>query len=371
MNRKVRSFKSLLSLSILSLSLVALSVLPGGQVGPLRAEPGRTGAYELQEAFHRIYDENRSSVVFISTERTVQQQGANNDPFFEYFFGNRSPKEETRKSQAMGTGFILTADGFVCTNYHVVEKADKIHVRLDKKDIPAKLVGSDPLTDIALLKLSGVSDLKPVRLGDSDGVRVGDWAIAIGNPFGLDRTFTVGVISAVARRGLDDLGNDHFQTDASINPGNSGGPLLNLEGEVIGMNRMIVSQSGGNVGIGFAIPANRVKDIVEQLRMHGRIRRGFVGVRIVDLTPELARQVKSPVDTGVFVVAVMKNGPAAKAGLKPGDVIVSVGGKPVREPDEVIRIVTAAGAGSTLPFVLYREGKTLTVQLLVGERPNQ
>lgn len=352
--------------------MVVLPLLFAGSSLALRAEPPRAGgAYDLQEAFHRIYDENRSSVVFISTERTVQQQGAANDPFFEHFFGNRMPREEARRSQAMGTGFVLSADGYVCTNHHVVAGADSIRVRLDRKDVAARLVGSDALTDIAVLKLSGVSDLKPVRFGDSDAVRVGDWAIAIGNPFGLDRTFTVGVISAVARRGLDDLGNDHFQTDASINPGNSGGPLLNLEGQVIGMNRMIFSQSGGNVGIGFAIPANRVREIVEQLRAHGRIRRGFVGVRIVDLTPELARQVKSPVETGVLVAAVMKNGPAARAGLKAGDVIVSVGGKPVREPDEVIRIVTATGAGSTLPFGIYREGKTLTVQLQVGERPNQ
>ncbi len=323
-------------------------------------------ARELQNTFHRIYEEYQDSVVFIATERTVKVQM---DPFLQHFFGQQSP--QTQRQQGMGTGFVISEDGYVCTNHHVVAGFDRVRVRLHDREYEAKIVGSDSLTDIALLKIEGARGLKPVKLGDSSKVQVGDWAVAIGNPFGLERTFTVGVISAVARRGVDDMDMDHLQTDASINPGNSGGPLINLDGEVIGMNRMIFSRTGGNLGIGFAIPVNRVREIVDQLREKGKIVRGFIGIRISPLSPEMIEQAKLPVKSGLLVAAVYLDGPAGKAGIRPGDVIYALNGRSISAPEELIRSIMATPPGKTVRLSVIRNKKRLSVLVRVGERPEK
>lgn len=328
--------------------------------------PAYGQARELQNTFHEIYENYRDSVVYISTERTVRIA---EDPFMQFFGRQQGPMSQ--RQQSMGTGFILSADGYVCTNHHVVAGAEKMSVRIDNQEYSAKLIGSDAVTDIALLKVNNVSNLKPVKLGDSSTVQVGDWAIAIGNPFGLDRTFTVGVISAVARKGVDDLGMDHIQTDASINPGNSGGPLINLDSEVIGMNRMIFSQTGGSLGIGFAIPINRVKDIVEQLRTKGKVQRGFIGIQITPLTPDLAKEVNVPIKEGIWVASVFNQGPAGKAGIQPGDVIYSINGKSVTDPQEFIQIVTETAPGKTVKVGIYRGQRQISMVIQVGQRPDK
>jgi serine protease Do len=233
---------------------------------PIKEKNKNRTVYELQDTFREIYELYKDSVVFISTEKTVRIENPfYNDPFLRRFFDIPN-LPDTQKQRGLGTGFIISSDGYICTNHHVVAGMDVVKVKINGKEYNAKIVGSDKFVDIALLKIDGVRDLKPVYFGDSDKVRIGDWAIAIGNPFGLDRTFTVGVISAVARKDVDQMGNSHLQTDASINPGNSGGPLINIDGEVIGVNRMIYSQTGGNLGIGFAIPINTAKYVLEELK---------------------------------------------------------------------------------------------------------
>ena len=226
---------------------------------PLKGAEQVGDAVKVQDAFRNVFEINKHRVVYISTEQTVKMQRNPfmDDPFFREFFGApRQNMPQTQKRTGLGTGFILSEDGYICTNHHVVAGMDKVKVNIDSIAYDASVIGSDERTDIALLKINPKAKLEPVFLGDSNSVRVGDWAIAIGNPFGLDRTFTVGVVSAVGRRDLDLMGDSqaHIQTDASINPGNSGGPLMNIYGEVIGINRMIYSQTGGNIGIGFAIP---------------------------------------------------------------------------------------------------------------------
>ncbi|PKL32055.1 MAG: serine protease [Spirochaetae bacterium HGW-Spirochaetae-10] len=343
-----------LILILAMLSLATLHAEPGGQ------------ARELQNTFHEIYEKYQDSVVFIATERTVKVQS---DPLMQHFFGQKTP--QTQRQQGMGTGFVISEDGYVCTNHHVVAGFDRVRVRIHEREYEAKIVGSDALTDIALLKIEGAKGLKPVQFGDSSKVQVGDWAVAIGNPFGLDRTFTVGVISAVARRGVDDMGMDHLQTDASINPGNSGGPLINLDGEVVGMNRMIFSQTGGNLGIGFAIPVNRVREIVDQLRQKGKIVRGFIGIRIAPLTPEMIKEGNLPIETGLFVAGVFQNGPAGKAGIRPGDVIYAMDGRALSDPEDLIRSVMAMPPGKSVRFAVIRGQKKLSVLVHVGQRPEK
>ena len=273
---------------------------------PLRKNAESTRAYEIQDTFRNIYDLYRDRVVFITTEQYVRVQPNPffDDPIMRQFFGGQG-ESRVEKRSGLGTGFIISEDGYICTNQHVVEKMDRVFVKVDGKSFQAKVIGSDRRTDIALLKIEPGYKLKPVYFGDSDSVRVGDWAIAIGNPFGLDKTFTVGVVSAIGRKDVDMMGGSHIQTDASINPGNSGGPLINIYGEVIGINRMIYSQSGGYMGIGFAIPVNTARSILAQLREHKKIKRGYIGVSIVPITEESAKQLGLDSPEGAFVGEVV------------------------------------------------------------------
>jgi serine protease Do len=341
---------------------------------PLKSNNAVGDALGVQDAFRKVFELNKHRVVFISTEQTVRMQRNPffDDPFFREFFGNQIPnRQQTQKRTGLGTGFILSEDGYICTNHHVVAGVDKVKVNIDSKVFDANVVGSDERTDIALLKIEPKEKLEPVFLGDSDTVRVGDWAIAIGNPFGLDRTFTVGVVSAVGRKDLDLVGDTqaHIQTDASINPGNSGGPLLNIYGEVIGINRMIYSQTGGNIGIGFAIPVNTAKAVLEQLKTHKKIKRGYLGVQIVPLTEEYARELGLNDNKGALVGQVVEDGPGVKGGVRVGDVILAVAGKPVKDFADLVEIVEKTPIGKPVQVDVWRNKGKMTLFVTVGERP--
>ncbi len=331
-------------------------------------------AHVLQKTFRDIYDLYRDSVVFISTEKTVKTRYSNpfmDDPFFKRFFGEVPNREQTRKLKGLGTGFIISKDGYICTNYHVIENIDSVTVKVNDKEYSAKVVGSDPLIDIALLKISGNGNFKPVYMGNSDDVRIGDLAIAIGNPFGLDKTYTFGIISATGRQQLDDMGNSHIQTDASINQGNSGGPLINIDGEVIGVNRAIYSRSGGNIGIGFALPINMAKKTLVELKKYGKVKRGFIGVQISPLTDEFAKELGLKKAEGALIGSVLENGPAQKAGLKEKDVIIRINDKQIKNYQELIKKVSRTKIGKTLKVTVWRDKKKLNLWVTVKERPSR
>lgn len=289
-------------------------------------------------------------------------------PFDEFFrqFLERMPQQNF-ESKSLGSGVIIDADGSILTNNHVVESADEIQVRLaDEREFSAKVVGRDAKTDLALIRIQGAGKLPVARLGDSEKAEVGSWVIAIGNPFGLEATVTSGIISAKGRM----IGNgpyDNFlQTDAAINPGNSGGPLFNLAGDVIGINTAIFSRSGGNMGIGFATPINMAKSIVTQLKEHGRVTRGWLGVRIQGVTQELAQALGLEKREGALVASVENGSPAQKAGVESGDVIIRFDGKDVRQMKELPTIVAGTEVGKKVTMDVVRDKKQLTLQVVIA-----
>ncbi len=318
------------------------------------------------------------SVVNISTTatRSVQQQQNPllNDPFFRHFFqlppGAQQGQPQQRRTQSAGSGVIIDAtNGTVVTNYHVVNGADDIVVAFqDGHTVKAKLVGSDPEVDIAVLKIEP-NKLTALKFAEADKAEVGDFVMAIGNPFGLGQTVTTGVVSALGRKGLGIEGYENFiQTDASINPGNSGGALVNLRGELIGINTAILGPSGGNIGIGFAIPVKMVKNSVDQIVKYGAVKRGQLGVVIQDLTPELAGAFNiDPNQRGVLVAQVQPNSSAAKAGIQAGDVVVSVDGRTVESSAELRNEIGAHRIGDALKLTLLRDNHSRTVDVRIGE----
>ncbi len=336
------------------------SEFSGQQKSPLQDSPVTKEGWGIQNNFRGIYDLYKDRVVFISTER-VASQG------YVPFFDNQAPG---MRQSGLGTGFILSEDGYICTNHHVVKNVDRVVVRVSGKSYQADVVGSDERTDIALLKVNAKEPLKAVFLGNSDKVRVGDIVVAIGNPFGLDRTFTMGVVSATARRDVDFMGSSqsHIQTDASINPGNSGGPLINIDGEVIGINRMIYSKSGGSMGIGFAIPINTAKLVLEHLKIYKRVRRGFLGVQLMPVTPEIAARFNRRDMAGAVVVEVMPDSPAFRGGVRPGDIILRVGSRDVETYGDVIDEIGRMQVGSTTSIIVWRGSTRITVQVRIAER---
>ena len=341
---------------------------------------GEVAARPLPEAtpgsFTELVKEASPSVVNISTikvikggeEREPMTPFGPQDPFkdfFDRFFRDQMPREF--KQQSLGTGFIIDKDGFILTNNHVVEKTDEIKVRMsDDKEYVAKIIGRDPKTDLALIKIEPDHSLKPLPLGDSDALEVGEWVIAIGNPFGLGNTVTAGIISAKYRQiGMGSYEN-FIQTDASINPGNSGGPLLNTKGEVIGINTAIFTRTGGSVGIGFAIPINMAKDLLPQLKK-GKVVRGWLGVMIQAITPELKEKLDLKDEKGALVADVTAGGPADKAGIKRGDVIVSFDGKAIDEMKDLPYIVASTPVGKEVTVEVIRKGRTERIQVKIGE----
>ncbi|SCB90520.1 Do family serine endopeptidase [Gilliamella intestini] len=351
--------KKLLSIMALSLGL-SLSALPNAFAS---FPPISTDNNAQQPSLAPMLETVLPSVVSIKVEGTAQMQ--NNMPEeFRRFFGY--PDSQSRAFSGLGSGVIIDAEkGYVVTNNHVIDNADKITVSLnDGHEYKAKLIGKDPQSDIALLKLEDAKKLTAIKLADSDELRVGDYVVAIGNPFGIGQTVTSGIISALARTGLNMNGFENFiQTDASINQGNSGGALVNLNGELVGVNTAIIAPSGGNVGIGFAIPSNMVKNLTSQLIEYGEVKRGVLGIKGNELTSDIAKAFGLDIQKGAFVSEVLDDSAAKVAGIKSGDVIVSMDGKPVDSFAELRAKIATTGAGRTVKLGLIRDGKEITVDV--------
>lgn len=332
----------------------------------------------IPATFSDIAEKVGPAVVNISAMRLVQspfaypQQFA--DPqmqeFFEYFFGPQFQREmPPQQSTSLGSGVIVDPEGYILTNNHVVEKSAEILVKTnDGKEYKAKIVGTDPKTDVAVLKLEGRRSWPAAAMGDSDAAKVGDWVVALGSPFGLEQTVTSGIISAKGRVIGQGPYDDFIQTDASINPGNSGGPLVDLDGRIIGINTLIVSRSGGSLGIGFAIPVNMAKRVYQDILKTGQVRRGWLGVYIQPLTAELADHFQVPNAEGVLVTAVAQGGPADRGGLKAGDVIVRFNGQNVKNPNELQRLVGGTHGKESIEVEVLRNGKTLRQKVQVGDQ---
>ena len=328
----------------------------------------------IPENFSDLAEKARPGVVNIRTVKKLKGGG----PVFRHFFGNpfedfgpfsKGGPEGDFKQQSLGSGFVIDREGYIVTNNHVIEDADEIKVKLaNGKAFDAEVVGRDPKTDLALIKIDGSNDLKPLPMGDSNSLRVGTWVLAIGSPFGLEQTVTAGIVSAKGRVIGAGPYDDFIQTDASINPGNSGGPLLNTKGEVVGINTAIMSRGGGNDGVGFAIPVNLAKGIIEQLKNKGRVTRAWLGVGIQDLTQELADYYHVKGQKGALVTQVYEGDPANRAGIKTGDIIVEVDGKKVSSSRDLSRTIANTPVGAQIPITILREGQEKTFHVELTER---
>ncbi|MBO6949830.1 MAG: DegQ family serine endoprotease [Rhodospirillales bacterium] len=338
-----------------------------------------TGAFarSAPESFSGLAKKLLPTVVNISTTQTVDGRpgldipqlppGSPFEDFFKDFFERNQPQNRSRKATSLGSGFIVDAKGFIVTNNHVIQDADEISVILhDDTRLKAELIGRDPKTDIAVLKVQFDGDLPVADLGDSDKIDVGDWVIAIGNPFGLGGTVTAGIISARGRDINSGPYDDYLQTDASINRGNSGGPMFNMDGEVIGINTAIFSPTGGSVGIGFAVPTSTATPVIRQLIKNGEVRRGWLGVHIQSVTPEIAESLGLKEARGAMVASVVEDGPAASSDIKAGDVILEFGGVNVPEMRRLPRIVADVEPDTTVDVTVWREGEEKTVKVTVG-----
>lgn len=352
------------------------------------AEEDLVGAERLSSAFRSAAKVLKPSVVQINALIATRSQ-IRRSPFdspmgsdlFEELFGVPQPQPQRRPDgpaqkvpAGVGSGVIVTQDGYVLTNNHVIDEADELQVELsDGRVFTAEVVGKDSRTDLAVLKIDATG-LSAARLGNSSEMEVGDWVIAIGSPFGLEQSVTAGIISATNRQtGIIEGGRgyeDFFQTDAAINPGNSGGPLINLRGEVIGINTAINSKTGTNIGIGFAIPSNMAKQVLEDLKSSGRVIRGFMGASVGNLNGAIAKSLKLPagVVRGAVIAGLAPNGPAAKANLKEGDVVVAVNGRPVGSREQLINYVAMSRPGTSMSLKIFREGQQMDVKLTVDEQ---
>ncbi|MBI4572971.1 MAG: Do family serine endopeptidase [candidate division NC10 bacterium] len=348
-----------------------------GFFAPAPASTSKDGGGQPENPFIRVAEQVTPSVVNISTVTTGKGRPPTelfrpfgNEPFFRDFFDRFfEGMPRRRQPNSLGSGVIIDKSGLILTNNHVIKDADEITVKFaNKQEAKGKVVGSDPKTDLAVIRVSAKEDLPVATLGNSDALHVGEWAIAIGNPFGLDHTLTVGVISATGRSEVGVAAYENFiQTDASINPGNSGGPLLNIRGEVIGINTAIVASGQG---IGFAIPVNMARKVMDDLVKKGKVTRGWLGVGIQPLTPELAKSFGVSADEGILVNQVMPKSPAEAAGLKTGDLILMVDGKPVKDPRQLQRIIAETDIGKSIEFTILREKTKRTVRVQIGEMPS-
>ena len=367
------------SMSTLRVAAALVLVMLLGFGGPAAAR-SMAGA---PDSFADLAERLSPTVVNVYTTQTVKMQRSPHDFFFQddempelfrHFFGGPSPfgqqQEAPRdlKRTSLGSGVISSPDGYIVTNNHVVENADSISVRLaDNEEYDAKLIGRDPKTDLALIKINPKRSLPAVTFGDSEKLRVGDWVLAIGNPFGFEQTVTAGIVSGKGRSLGSGPYENFIQTDASINPGNSGGPLFNLNGEMVGINTAIYSRSGGNIGIGFAIPVNLAKNVIGQLKEHGSVVRGWLGVMIQQVTPELAKQFHLDRPIGALVGEVTPGGPADKAGIKQGDIIVRYNGKDISQVNSLPTLVAQSPIGSRANLALIRGGKERTVTVTIAK----
>ncbi|MEE8388181.1 MAG: Do family serine endopeptidase [Acidiferrobacterales bacterium] len=316
------------------------------------------------------------AVVKISTARvvTIKPHPFFDDPVFRQFFGGGNDLIRPRKhvQTGLGSGVIISDKGYLLTNHHVIKDADKIQVALrDGRTAAAKIIGTDPDTDLAVLKIE-LDQLPVITLADSDALHIGDVALAIGNPYGVGQTVTMGIISATGRTKLGINTFENFiQTDAAINPGNSGGALVDANGNLIGINTAIYSRSGGSQGIGFAIPSNLARNVLEEILKYGRPRRGWLGVEAHAVTASIAKAIELPKPGGVIIAGVMRNGPAHKAGIEPGDVVLEINGKKITDPHEALTAISRHKPGSKLKLKIFRKGEILTVTAIVIERPQR
>lgn len=370
-----------LRLGLAAIALGAFSVVASPAVA--------RGPEGIADVAEKVID----AVVNISTSQTVEAKGGGDgrntmpqlppgspfEEFFDDFFknrrgpgggskgGDRSDNGPPRKTNSLGSGFIIDTAGVVVTNNHVIADADEINVILnDGTKIKAELVGVDKKTDLAVLKFKPTKPLVSVKFGDSDKLRLGDWVVAIGNPFSLGGTVTAGIVSAKNRDISSGPYDSYIQTDAAINRGNSGGPLFNLEGDVIGVNTLIISPSGGSIGIGFAVPSKTVVGVVDQLRQFGELRRGWLGVRIQSVTEEIAESLSIKPARGALVAGIDDKGPAKPAGIEPGDVVVKFDGKDIKDPKDLSRVVADTAVGKEVDVVIIRKGQEETKKVTLG-----
>lgn len=386
----MRLFRSAPACSVL-VGLGLLAVVPA--LGPVAIPPA--AARSAPDSFADLAARLLPAVVNVSSSQTPQQQrqqpgpempnfppGSPFEQFFKDFFnrnrpppGNRGegtpPRGPERRAQSLGSGFIIDPEGLIVTNNHVIEGADEISITLqDNTTLKATVVGRDESTDLALLRVKSDKPLPFVEFGDSDTSRVGDWVVAIGNPFGLGGTVTAGIVSARGRDINSGPYDDFIQTDAAINRGNSGGPLFNMEGKVVGINTAIYSPSGGSIGIGFSIPSKLASNVVSQLKNFGQARRGWLGVRIQQVTPEIAESLGLKEPTGAMIAGVNTDGPADRAKIRSGDIVLKFNGQDVKNMSALPRVVADTEVGKQVPVIVWRDGKEVTVTATLGERPN-
>ena len=311
------------------------------------------------------------SVVHIYTTQEIKQQHHPlfDDPIFRHFFGDR-PEGQPKQNSGLGSGVIVSPNGYILTNFHVIEAADEIQVSLnDGKTYKARVIGSDPESDLAVLQIKA-DKLPAITFAQMDGLRVGDVVLAIGNPFGVGQTMTMGIVSALGRSHLGINTFENFiQTDAAINPGNSGGALVDVNGHLVGINTAIYSRTGGNHGIGFAIPVSSARSIMEQIIQNGAVTRGWIGVEAQEITSELAESFGLPDTEGALIAGVVRGSPADAAGIRPGDVLLSVTGKPVKDPQVMLDLIAALKPEEKTPFRLRRDQNIIELQVKIGKRP--
>ncbi len=355
--------------------VLAMRLLVAGLIFSL-STPSLSTARTASPDFVELAKKLKPTVVNIRTAKVIKQRPHQQHPrmqspfdnFFEDFFGQfngQMPQQRPRREQSLGTGFIISTDGYILTNNHVVSGADEVMVKLsDGREIKGEIKGADEKLDLALIKVSDKEAFHAVDLGDSDILDVGEWVMAIGNPFGLSQTVTAGIVSAKGRVIGNGPYDDFIQTDASINPGNSGGPLFNADGKVIGINTAIIA---GGQGIGFAIPVNMAKSIISQLRDTGKVTRGYLGIRFQPLTADLAKSFGMKSDKGTLIANVEKDTPADKAGLKAGDVITEYDGKTINESNELPRYVAVTPIDKKVPVVVFRDGKKLEFSVIIAK----
>lgn len=319
--------------------------------------------YRAQDAFAAVYDKAKDSIVNIRTKSTIVVQTYN--PLEAFLFGTSGVRQERKETGSLGSGFIISSDGYIMTNNHVISGADEIYVKMsDGQEYLAKLVGTSPEVDIAILKVSTNKTFKPLKFANSDNIKIGHWAIAFGNPLGLNSSMTVGVIGASGRSSLGIEQVENFiQTDAAINQGNSGGPLLNINGDVIGVNTAIYSTNGGSVGLSFAIPSNLASNVRDSIIKSGKYERPYVGISVLDLTQEIKKQKNIPYSTGIMVQQVYPGSPASKYGLKAGDVILEINGKTVTSAGAFIGEVAAKKTGETINLKVFSGGKEKNIAM--------
>lgn len=346
-----------------------LSRQPGvtGDTGVALIEaPSAPGAPAPLGSLRQAAQRASAAVVSISTSKAPERHPYANDPWFRFFFGDQGSVPQA----GLGSGVIISADGFILTNNHVVEGADEIEVQLnDSRKTRAKVIGTDPETDLAILKVT-LDRLPAITLGNSDALQVGDQVLAIGNPFGVGQTVTSGIVSALGRNQLGINTFENFiQTDAAINPGNSGGALVDVNGHLMGINTAIYSRSGGSMGIGFAIPVSTAKQVLEGIVKEGVVTRGWIGVEPAELSPELMETFGVKARRGVLITGVLQNGPAAQAGIRPGDVIVEVAGKQIATVSELLTSVAGLKPGATTKFRVQRRDESMELSVTPGKRP--